>query len=359
MAIDEVHEEELNHEASSSDEIVEQSGPPKVPVRKKSTIPWKYILGGLALIMIITGVFLYSKYEPSRHFKTANIPVLATPQVDAQGLEHPDTKDPDEAVAHSGDTTFNVLLLGIDARADEDSRTDMIMLAHVNVEKNIINLVSIPRDTRVNIQNVGLTKINHAHILGQAKGGGNEGGTKATLQAVSDFCQCTINYYMKTNFEGFEHFIDTIGGIDIELDESVKLTYAHTTIEAGEQHLNGEMALKFVQERKSLSEGDNSRQANQAKVLNSIIHKLLEPQNLSRIPSLVNQVREDIVDTNLSDDDIVSLVWLGKAMTGDNIQYFQVPGTNAKAHDPLVGKELYYWIPNLEEWSEIAKEYLH
>ncbi|MNN03002.1 Transcriptional regulator LytR [compost metagenome] len=229
------------------------------------------------------------------------------------------------------------------------------MLAHVNTDKHSINLISIPRDTRVYISDVGYTKINHAHILGEMKGNGHT-GTQATIQAVSNLCSCTLNYYVKTDFEGFEHFIDTIGGLDVYLDDPVKLTYGHRTIPAGNNHLTGAEALEFVRERKSLPGGDSGRQANQALVLKEMIRTVIQPQNLKNLPSLINQVREDILDTNLSDSDIVSLAWLAKDVEEDQFEYAQLPGQSGKKYDPLLKTELYYWIPDTTEWNELSKK---
>ena len=87
--------------------------------------------------------------------------------------------------------------------------------------------------------------------------GGSKAGTREAIQAVSNLCRCGINYYLKIDFEGFEKFVDTLGGIDVELPEPVKLTYAGKTLPAGKQRLNGSTALELVRERESLKDGDS------------------------------------------------------------------------------------------------------
>ncbi|GGA33379.1 LCP family protein [Paenibacillus physcomitrellae] len=383
------------------------------PKRKLRTIA---IITGCALLLLAgAGTAAMIRLDPEHHFRSGNIPVAAMPEGDAggedtaggesgigsgigtgtEGTEGAVQSDSSAALSGNGsggnggsgggsqgqgqgghnpgassmsssgpvsssgssETRFNLLLLGIDARESEDSRTDVMMLAHVNLDQHQVNLISIPRDTRVNLKGVGYTKINHAHVVGELKGG-NHAGTLASLQAVSNLCGCTINYYMKTNFAGFVHFIDSIGGLDVTLDKPVKLTYAHRTLPEGSQHLNGDLTLKLVQERHSLSSGDLNRQQNQALVLKAMIQTLLQPDNLVRIPGLLSQVRKDILDTNLSDSDIISLSLLAKDLQSEDIQYDQVPGHSGKANDPLVGKELDYWIPDLEAWDNLAKKLL-
>lgn len=351
----------------------------------KFKIPKKVVIPAFLLLLAACGLLAaYLKYEPLRHFRGTDIPVLATPE-QISGVGGADTEE-----AVNGDTTssgqtgvkdnetagkasaahpssaeirgargsFNLLLLATDARAEEASRTDVLMLAHVNPEDNTVNLVSIPRDTRVHLPGIGLTKINHAHAMAEANGKGSHAGTLAAIQAVSNLCRCTINYYVKTNFSGFEHFIDTIGGIDVKLEAPVKLTYNDRTLPAGEQHWDGETALNFVRERKSLEDGDNARQRNQALVLQAIARKLLVPDNLTRLPELIRQVKEDILDTNLTDTDMLSLAWMVRSIDPEEMYFVQFPGNSGKAKDPLVGAELYYWIPDMTAWSEISRQLL-
>lgn len=319
----------------------------------------------ILLGLLGTFIYIYGSLEPGKYFANKKIPVLATPNMELEDEEKLDTdqnilKTSNHSNSTSGSSSFgqtkksgfNVLLLGIDAREDELSRTDSIMLIHVEPKKNEISLISIPRDTRIKLPNIGYTKINHAHLLGELQGG-NQSGTEASIQAVSNLCQCEINYYMKINFDGFIHFIDSIGGLDIELSEPVRLTYAQVTLPAGKNHLDGERALQFVQERRSFSEGDHSRRENQAHLVKTVIQKMLEPGNLFNIPTLYQQVKEDMLDTNLEDKDIASLARLAAKMTGDNMKYFSVPGKEGIAYDPLVKMDLYYWIPDLDEWRDM------
>jgi len=326
----------------------------------------RYVYLSAALLLLIgAGLYMYWRFEPSTHFRNADIPVLAvpdeepstSPKVQNGEQTNPLPQNPTQTDNSSQQTSFNILILGTDARDHEVSRTDVIMLAHINSDKKTINLISIPRDTQVNIPGVGYTKINHAHILGEMKGDSHS-GTQASIQAVSNLFSCSINYYVKTDFEGFEHFIDTIGGLDVYLDKPIKLTYGDQTFPAGDNHLSGAEALNLVRERKSLPEGDFGRQANQAMVLKEILHTVIKPQNITKLPSLINQVREDILDTNLSDSDMISLAWMAKDVKEDDIQYVQLPGHGGKAMDPLVRLELYYWIPDMDGWAKSSQHLL-
>lgn len=304
----------------------------------------------LASIIFVAGLVWY--LNPQQRFYTKRVPILASPNMANKVADEFSHRDDG---AHK--IKFNILLLGIDARRQEESRTDVIMLANVNPQEKIINVVSIPRDTRVNIDGVGYTKINHAHFLGERKGG-NHSGTKESMQAVSNLCKCDINYYLKVDFKGFEEFVDTIGGVEVELPQPVKLTYSNIILPATKQRIDGGTALQLVRERESLSNGDFGRQKNQALVLKALILRLLESQNMERIPKLVKQFKEDVIDINLTESDMISLLFMLRNISEQNINYIQIPGQDGYAVDPLLKKRLYYWFPDSEKVEEISKQYL-
>ena len=134
---------------------------------------------------------------------------------------------------------INVLLLGSDARGDEASRTDSMILISADTKTKHVSMISIPRDTRVNLPGIGLTKITHANAMGELSGGVHE-GTMASVQAVNNLLGVTINDYAKINFEGFKTIVDAVGGIDVTLPKAVG------DIKEGNQHLNGVMALQLA-----------------------------------------------------------------------------------------------------------------
>lgn len=343
----------------------------------KRKVRW-IVLAAAVILLVGLSALAYLKLEPSRHFRPGELPVLVSPTSQSEstgkgqgsngGAAMDEKTQPYQLQLGTSDigqlskarklTGFNLLLIGIDAREKENSRTDVLMLIHVDPGGKKVRMLSIPRDTRVQLPGIGYTKINHAHMLGEQNGGAHA-GTQAALQAVSNLCGCTINYYVKIDFAGFERFVDRIGGVNLELSEPVKLTYAHRTIASGPVHLKGADTLDFVRERKSLAEGDSGRQKNQAMVLEAIVRQLLKPKNLMQISSLIDQVRSDLLDTNLKDGDILSLAWLAKSLSGENVQYLQLPGKGGRALDPLVHKELYYWVPDQVKWQELQPQFLN
>jgi LCP family protein required for cell wall assembly len=304
--------------------------------------------------------------DPARHFGSAIRPSSSTPEVSD------DTQIPPQGVTYKGDaphsgddtsqeqglpaasdksrTSFNALVLGLD---DGGTRTDAVMLANIDPVNRKATILSIPRDTLVPVPGVGMTKINHAHYWGQSHGG-NRSGTKLAVEAVEGLLGCDIRYYVKVDFEGYKSFIDTVGGVDIDLPHEVVVNGSDKTFPAGPQHLDGETALILVRQRFTLPDGDFGRQRLQYLVISSLAQKLLRPEYIPRLPSLASQVMNEVVDTNLSVTDVLSLAMLFEGMTASDITYLQVPGTETYALDPLVGKELYYWLPDALGLKELA-----
>ncbi|MFD0697817.1 LCP family protein [Paenibacillus sp. GCM10027628] len=324
-----------------------------------------YTAGAVIAGMVLIGGYYYWSLEPKRHFEQNVTPVLVTPNSDTVPIPTlpVSTVDPSPTPSEQVDSerknmkSFNVLILGIDARADEDSRTDVIMVVHVVPSEKKANIISLPRDTRVNISGVGYTKINHAHILGEAKNG-NHGGTEESLQVVSNFLDVPINYYMKTNFVGFENFIDTIGGVDVLVENDIHLRHSDKDLLHGMQHIDGNIALSLVRERWAFPEGDFGRQKEQSKILKSVAKELLAPDHFVKTVSLLPNFRKDIVDTNFTDSDLLSLIRMFQGMSEDDFQYVQIPGQSGYAMDPLVNLRLYYWFPDTDKVKSLSNQYL-
>lgn len=331
-----------------------------------------YIAAGLIGVVVFTTiVWGYWEISPQQHFRNISHPVIASPHMQMPSIDSPDHElgqtqvlnledRADKPPPRSEPNGFNLLLLGIDAHDGGYARSDVVMAAHVDLKNNSISVLSVPRDTQVNIAGVGQTKINHAHLLGSIDGG-NGGGTQASIQAVSNLLQAPIHYYAKVNFDGFVHLVDTIGGVEVDLPAAVTLDarYADrtetTVLPAGRQRLDGATALSFVRERYSLPHSDFDRQSNQMMVLKSIARRMTRLQSLLELPDLLKRVKTDLLDTNLKDSDIVSLAWFYHQLEDDQVSYEQLPGRSEYAQDPLIRSRLYYWIPDQDELERLSK----
>lgn len=252
---------------------------------------------------------------------------------------------------------INILVLGTDNLGENVGRTDSMMLVTANVKTKRVSILSIPRDTRVNIPGVGLTKINHANAIGESKGGLRE-GTLESARAVSNLLGVTINYFVKVNFQGFEKVIDTLGGIDVTLPNAVDDELRNIHLSAGEHHLSGDEALRLARARYGLKNGDFDRQKNQFYLFSAVAYEMLDLTNITKLPEEINVIQQELMDTNLSISKMAMYGLAFKGISEKNIKYFQLPGQGISAFDPLVGSEVYYYESDQAGVKKIVLESL-
>ena len=173
------------------------------------------------------------------------------------------------------DEPFVILLLGTDASEERENseeyggggfRSDTNILMRVDPVYNAVSLMSIQRDTMINIDGVGPAKFNAAYTYG---------GPSGTIQAVKDLTGVDVDHYAEVNFDGLVSLIDAVGGIDVDVPETIEDEEAGGYIEAGYQHLEGAQVLVFARSR-AYVDGDYTRSSNQRLVLEALAHKLLE-----------------------------------------------------------------------------------
>ncbi|MDO4581110.1 MAG: LCP family protein [Bacillota bacterium] len=191
------------------------------------------------------------------------------------------------------DDSFNLLLVGSDYTqlAAGAPRADTIILANVRPATQQLFLLSIPRDSLVEIEGYGSDKINHSFAYG---------GMELLTDTVERNLQVPVDYYLLTDFGGFESIIDALGGVEINVD---KRMYYHTydgliDIEAGLQLLDGEKALQYVRYRHD-ELGDITRVSRQQNLLKALYAKLSEPGIYRKLPQILPRLFE-AVDTDMS-----------------------------------------------------------
>ena len=186
----------------------------------------------------------------------------------------------------------NILLLGSDQREDEPARADTIMVVSLSRTNKDISLLSLPRDSRVEIPGFGLDKINHPMQYG---------GVALMRQTVENLLAVPIDHYIITNFDGFAGIIDALGGVEIDAELQITGLDGRPIVNAGRRRLNGRQALTYVRFR-SDAEGDFGRMRRQQQVLKAILQQARQPE-LIRLPllarELVQHVRTDLTLTQI------------------------------------------------------------
>ncbi|MZP28627.1 LytR family transcriptional regulator [Heliobacterium undosum] len=215
---------------------------------------------------------------------------------------------------------MNVLLLAVDNRPGElDGRTDTIIVASVDRQDKKLYLLSIPRDTRVKISGHGMDKINAAHMYG---------GVPLTRKTVEELLGIPIDYYVKTDFNGFREIVDTLGGVEIDVEKNMYHNEGNPedliNLKKGLQRLSGKEALQYVRFR-SDELGDISRTQRQQKFLHALAKQSLQVNTVWKLPALVPQM-VNYVETNLGAGDLVSLAIKAKDWNAGNIIAHTLPG---------------------------------
>ncbi|EGP9971473.1 LytR family transcriptional regulator, partial [Listeria monocytogenes] len=192
---------------------------------------------------------------------------------------------------------FSVLLMGSDARAGEkNGRADTIILATANKQQNAVEMVSIPRDTKVDYENGDIGKINASY---------SNGGPSGTVSAVEKLMPgVPVDYFISINMEGFKDLVDAVGGITVYND--IDLTEVNSKFVKGNITLNGTEALQYVRIRHEDPRGDFGRQDRQRDVIIGIANKVISSSGVSNFESIMKAVGDNF-QTNMTLTDITSM----------------------------------------------------
>ena len=179
----------------------------------------------------------------------------------------------------------NILLIGSDTRSVSEaalvsgSRADTIMLMHIPADGKGVYIISIMRDTWVNIPGYGAAKINAAL---------NYGGISLQVATVENLVGVKIDHVAEIEFEGFKSLVNAIGGVDVQVPFA--FTSNVWTFTPGLMHLNGSGALSFVRERYSFADGDYQRVRNQRAFLRGLYSTMKAKGALSNVASFQSAV---------------------------------------------------------------------
>ncbi|OZI13497.1 LytR family transcriptional regulator [Bacillaceae bacterium SAS-127] len=231
---------------------------------------------------------------------------------------------------------FTVLLLGVDEREGDRGRSDTMLLMSVNGEDSSVKMLSIPRDTRVEIAGKGTEdKINHAYAFG---------GVDMSAKTVEQFLDVPVDYYAEINMDGFKDLVDAVGGIEVE--STFAFTYEGETFPKGTITLTGEEALKYTRMRYEDPQGDFGRQARQRQVIQGILDKGASMTSVLKYNEILGALQKN-VQTNLTVDEMMN-IQKNYASARNNIQQETIEGTNNKMDG------VYYYLVSDEEKERIS-----
>ena len=242
---------------------------------------------------------------------------------------------PQQKVAAGEEPAVNILVLGTDSRTSASDpsqwkegaqRTDAIMIVQVSGDRKTVSVMSIPRDSWVEIPGHGQGKINAAYSYG---------GPSLTIHTVENLTGIHIDHFAVANFESFVALTDEIGGVRVNL--KTPQTLAGKELDAGAQVLNGQQALAYTRERSSLPNGDFDRVKRQQTWMRSIVSRVLTNGTLSSPTALYSFLktasRTVAVDESFTLNQMQSLALETRHLHSNDIAFMTVPtaGTGTSA----------------------------
>lgn len=286
---------------------------------KKRWTPLKImLLIALVLVVGVGGFIGYTYYQVDQTVKKIQSPVKNT------GDKVVEEQKP-----------VSVLLLGVDQRPGERGRSDSIMVMTLNPTRNESRLISIPRDTKVDIVGKGTNdKINHAYSFG---------GPEMAIKTVEKFLDIPINYYAEINMEGFTSLVDAVGGVTVYND--LNFDYEGQQFNVGKVNLDGTTALKYTRMRYDDPRGDFGRQMRQRQVIEQVVAKLSSDVSIDKFNSVMDVVGKN-AQTNVSFKSMRTLAF-DYMDAFRNQKNLKLEGTGGKEGDGI-----YYWHPTEDSLKE-------
>ncbi|MFD2369991.1 LCP family protein [Brevibacillus sp. GCM10020057] len=235
---------------------------------------------------------------------------------------------------------FLLLLLGVDSRDGESARSDTIMLAAIHPSRQSAYLLSIPRDSYMQLAGKGYDKINHAMAYG---------GPRMVKESLEKFLDVKIDRYMSVDFDGFRQIVDELGGVTVDVKKRMKYSDpsddTYIDLQPGLQTLTGEQALDYARFRKSdlgREDSDYQRINRQQEIVRALAAKGATVEAYSKAFSLM-EILGNHVKTDLTEGEIASLL----LSYGDATP-------NALRTDTLIGQDERIWHNGILGWYHLV-----
>lgn len=304
-------------------------------------ILWKrvllFVLFTIVLLTSLAGAAVYafvSKIQPTVHNE---VPAAQHTVVDKANTPADKLNQP-----------ISILLIGLDDGdpdiPDSPRRSDTMLVASINPENKTVNLLSIPRDSRVMIPgHSGYEKINNAYFYG---------GTDLAVRTVTDFLHIPIQYYIAIEWQSFIKVVDILGGVNLTVEHNMNYDdpYENLSIHLskGYQHLDGEKAGEYVRYRHD-ELGDIGRVERQQNFLKALNSQMLQSGTILKLPALMTTISK-YVHTDMSLLTLAKVANVMRDMKSDSLHTEMVPGDFATIDG------ISYWEPNMDKTQALMKD---
>jgi len=227
--------------------------------------------------------------------------------------------------------------------------TDTMLLIRFNPADKKLTVLSIPRDTRVEVPGYGIGKINSANALG---------GPALSARATSELLGGVgVDRYVTINVQGVEALIDALGGVTVYVPKDMKYQddsqHLYINLKAGRQHLSGSKALQLLRFRND-EQGDIGRVQRQQMVMRALSEQALNPATLARLPKILSVIQTHL-DTNLSIEELVALVAFASGLKRSDMQMLITPGS----YGDIAQYGTSYWLPDADRIQTLVARHFN
>ena len=324
----------------------------RTEAEKKRLVRRRILIAAIVILAVVVGLVI------------AYNAMFRRPEVGGEGLEPGEEEltgtQPKVSGKRKTDDFYTFLLMGRDTGGG--GNTDTMMLISYNVTDQEMNVMSLPRDTMVNVP-WDIKKLNSVYNYY----GGGDKGIAAIKEEVSDLVGFVPDYEIVVEWEAVGKLVEAIGGVyfdvpfDMDYEDPTQDLYIH--LKAGYQKLNGEQAMGLIRWRHNNSysvqypNGDLGRIQTQQEFMKAVIEQTLQLENAGKIMEFAKIFSEN-VSTDLS---VQNLFWLGKeailgGLTMDNVNFITMPCKGASVWSRTVHNYQSYVVPMVDELLEVVNE---
>ncbi|WP_394022525.1 LCP family protein [Anaerococcus martiniensis] len=259
-------------------------------------------------------------------------------------LAYKDIPNYNDNAVKTADGEYLILLVGVDKNGDDDTntdftRTDTIMLLKADTKTGKMDLMSIPRDSRIKIRDK-FDKVNHAHAFG---------GIELTMQTLRSFLGLDIDYYVQINYQALINIVDALGGVDYDVPEGITIDKGKVQIKPGPNHLDGNEVMWFLRTRNIYNNGDIGRVNTQQGFVKAMVDEIVKKSKNMNIMTFISNYLK-YVKTNLPMTAIMDLAGNINNFSSDKMDTHIVPGME----QTIDGTS--YYIPDFEKTWKIVDE---